>query len=38
MELTSDDRFLLLMLSKEGDHKLVLDENRIIPKIKEKCC
>ncbi len=35
MEVTSDDRFLLLMLSKDEDHKLVLDKNRIIPKIKE---
>lgn len=35
MKFTSDDIFLLLMLSKEEDYKLVLDENKIIPKIKE---
>jgi hypothetical protein len=35
MEFTSDDVFLLMMLSKQEDYDLVLDKNKILPKIKE---
>lgn len=36
MELTSNDKFLLLMLSKEEDNKLVLDEDMLNEDIPDK--